>query len=72
MHEDPVQKILSAATFPSSGKKSVQSYLDGNNVGCLVQISNDNVHKHHPRITQTYIEVIISVADRLFISNYRI
>ena len=56
VHEDPVQKILSAATLPTSGKKSIAKYVE-HSFGNLMRITNENVHKHHPRIKQKFVEV---------------
>lgn len=60
-----MQKILSAATLPSSGKKSIAEYVD-RHFGRLLHLTNENVHKHHPRISQEFVEV--SLMPRAFLS----
>jgi superfamily II DNA/RNA helicase len=56
VHEDTLQKILSAATIPTNGAKSIRNYLEYN-FGHLTEVTNESVHKHHPRISQTFIDV---------------
>lgn len=62
VHESVLQNILVAATLPSYGLKSIEKYIE-NRFPHATFINNDYLHKHHPRITQTYYELDSSILD---------
>ena len=50
-----IQIILSAATIPTMGMLSIDKYISKNFPNAK-RISNTHVHKHHPLISQQFIE----------------
>lgn len=53
VHTSTVQYILSAATLPSFGMKSIEKYIE-DKFPRSRWISNTHLHKHHPRIIQDF------------------
>ena len=53
VHESVVQHILSAATLPTYGERSMEKYI-AKRYPEAIKISNEHLHKHHPQITQTF------------------
>lgn len=60
VHSTVLQNILSAATLPSYGMRSMEKYIESR-FPRAKWISNEHLHKHHPRIMQTYHEIPGSV-----------
>jgi len=56
VHEKWTQFILSAATLPSFGLKSVQAYVEKKFPEAMV-LRSENLHAHHPSITQEYVPI---------------
>lgn len=56
VHQSSVQHVLSAATIPSIGKRSVQLEIQ-RQFPNAVEVKNDFFHLHHPRIVQTYFDM---------------
>eukprot|EP00596_Hydrurales_sp_CCMP1899_P000449 CAMPEP_0119035914 /NCGR_PEP_ID=MMETSP1177-20130426/3193_1 /TAXON_ID=2985 /ORGANISM="Ochromonas sp, Strain CCMP1899" /LENGTH=557 /DNA_ID=CAMNT_0006994831 /DNA_START=120 /DNA_END=1790 /DNA_ORIENTATION=- len=50
-----LQNILVAATLPSYGLRSIEKYIE-KRFPLATRISNDHLHKHHPRIEQKFIK----------------
>lgn len=53
VHTSTVQYILSAATVPSVGMRSIEKYIE-ERFPRAKWISNMHLHKHHPRIVQSF------------------
>jgi superfamily II DNA/RNA helicase len=53
VHTSVVQHILSAATLPSIGMRSIERYIE-DRFPRAKWISNQHLHKHHPRIVQEF------------------
>ena len=53
VHTSTVQYILSAATLPSVGMRSIEKYIE-ERFPRAKWISNAHLHKHHPRILQSF------------------
>ena len=56
VHESILQHILSAATLPSYGLRSIERYIE-RRYPRAIKVSNSHLHKHHPRIEQKYIKM---------------
>lgn len=56
LHDYNTQVILSAATLPSRGEKSIKKFI-AKKFPNSINISNSHLHQHHPRILQTFYEV---------------
>lgn len=56
VHEMITQRILVAATLPSYGLRSIEKYIESK-FPLAVKITNDHLHKQHPRINQEYYKV---------------
>lgn len=56
VHEIITQRILVAATLPSYGLRSIEKYIESK-FPLAVKITNDHLHKQHPRINQEYYKV---------------
>eukprot|EP00600_Ochromonadales_sp_CCMP1393_P000604 CAMPEP_0174983122 /NCGR_PEP_ID=MMETSP0004_2-20121128/16935_1 /TAXON_ID=420556 /ORGANISM="Ochromonas sp., Strain CCMP1393" /LENGTH=544 /DNA_ID=CAMNT_0016235273 /DNA_START=73 /DNA_END=1708 /DNA_ORIENTATION=+ len=56
VHEKWTQFILSAATLPSFGLKSVQSFVNKKFPDAIIAKS-ENLHTHHPSISQRFIKM---------------
>jgi len=56
VHETVLQHVLSAATLPSYGLRSMDKYIESH-YPRAVKISNTHLHKHHPCIEQKYIQI---------------
>jgi superfamily II DNA/RNA helicase len=56
------QVVLAAATLPSMGTRSIDSYIDSRFPG-IERVSNVHLHKHHPRIQQTFKQVLRGEQD---------
>lgn len=56
VHETVLQQILSAATLPSYGLRSMDKYVEYN-FPRAVKVSSTFLHKHHPRIEQSYLHM---------------
>lgn len=56
VHTIVLQNILAAATLPTYGLRSTERYIEYM-YPRAVKISNQHLHKHHPRIKQDFIEV---------------
>lgn len=56
LHDYHTQVILSAATIPSSGEKSIKKFIS-KKFPNSINISNSHLHQHHPRILQTFYEI---------------
>ena len=67
VHETVLQHILSAATLPSYGLRSMDKYIESH-YPRAIRVSNTHLHKHHPCIEQTYIHL----ADASLVSAERI
>jgi len=50
-----LQVILSAATIPTSGELSIEKYVK-KKFPTAYRISNTHLHKHHPRISQSFVK----------------
>jgi superfamily II DNA/RNA helicase len=53
VHTSILQCILSAATLPSYGMRSMEKYIE-RMFPLAKWISNEHLHKHHPRIVQSF------------------
>jgi len=60
----PTQFILSAATIPTMGLKSVQKFID-KRFGHAEYIRADLMHKHHPATKQDFIRTSSSLEDKV-------
>lgn len=58
--EPPTQYVLSAATIPTYGLKSVEE-LVRKRFPRATRVSTDLMHRHHPRLTQAFFEVRCSL-----------
>jgi len=67
VHETVQQRILSAATLPSYGLRSMEKYIESN-FPRAVKISTLHLHKHHPCIDQTFKRI----SDETLISPERL
>lgn len=56
VHETVLQHILSAATLPSYGLRSMEKYIE-RRYPRAVKVSNLHLHQHHPCIHQKYFRV---------------
>lgn len=56
VHETVLQHILSAATLPSYGLRSMEKYIE-RRYPRAVKISNLHLHQHHPCIHQKYFRM---------------
>ena len=56
VHSNILQYILSAATLPSYGLRSMEKYIESR-FPKAKWISNEHLHKHHPRIVQSFHRV---------------
>lgn len=56
MNDKTTQFVLSAATLPTYGLKSMDSYIK-KKFPEAVRVSNDHLHKHHPQIRQAFVEL---------------
>jgi hypothetical protein len=56
VHEIITQRVLVAATLPSYGLRSIEKYIESK-FPLAVKITNDHLHKQHPRINQEYYKV---------------
>ncbi len=56
LHDYHTQVILSAATLPSRGEKSIKKFIS-KKFPNAIHISNSHLHQHHPRILQTFYEI---------------
>jgi superfamily II DNA/RNA helicase len=56
INDKVLQVVLSAATIPSMGELSIDKYVK-KRFPRAERISNDYLHKHHPRIDQQYTRV---------------
>jgi len=59
VHEVTLQNILSAATLPSAGLRSMEKYIE-NRYPRAIRVSNEHLHRHHPRIKQEFVRVSIT------------
>ena len=61
-----MQHILSAATIPSIGKRSVQLEIQ-RQFPNAIEVNNDFFHLHHPRIVQKYFDMgsLALLSDRI-------
>jgi hypothetical protein len=60
--EPPTQYVLSAATIPTYGLKSVEELVK-KRFPRAVRVSTDLMHRHHPRLTQAFFEVGFRVGE---------
>eukprot|EP01038_Epipyxis_sp_PR26KG_P014723 gene14723-19789_t len=67
-HEKRTRFILSAATIPTHGKKSVEQRIN-ERFPIVTNIANDDFHKLHPYIKQEYIESGTVISDDFSISD---
>ena len=56
VHETVLQHILSAATLPSYGLRSMEKYIE-RRYPRAVKVSNMHLHQHHPCIHQKYMKM---------------
>lgn len=57
MREEPLtQYVLSAATLPTYGLKSVEELVK-KRFPRATRVNTDLMHRHHPRLTQAFFEV---------------
>jgi superfamily II DNA/RNA helicase len=56
INDKTVQYVLSAATLPTYGLKSMDSYIK-KKFPEATTVSNDYLHKHHPQIRQSFVEL---------------
>jgi len=58
------QRILAAATLPTYGLKSIDAYVKKYFPGATY-VSNNLMHKHHPRLHQSFLKVCANQEDKI-------
>ena len=67
INDKVVQYVLSAATLPTFGLKSMDAYIS-KKFPLSVRVSNEHLHRHHPQISQKWLTVggnAITDGDRI-------
>ena len=62
INDKTVQFVLSAATLPTYGLKSMDSYVK-KKFPSATRITNDHLHMHHPQIIQDFVQLNDEMAD---------